>query len=224
MSAIGIDYRTSSGQLAFQDIEQKKIILSKCITEEHPEQKIEYNLVKNRESHFYADFQDIYNRSCAYCGTRVGIMDSQLFEIDHFICKAAYPKTSPGQIEAGKLNNLVFACRNCNRGKRDFNLKNNYGKLLNPDNNAIAKVFYRSEDYYIKIVDAYKNNQIVCQFYNQLNLGSELKRLDYLLLNMKELADSQANAYPDFSQKLKKLFSDLLQKRNALSYNLSSTH
>lgn len=221
MSAIGLDYRTTSGQLAFHNIKQKKANLTKCINKENPKRKIAYDLIKNRDLHFYEDFQNIYNGSCAYCGAKIGILDSQSFEIDHFICESSFSNSTSGRAEAGKVDNLVFACRSCNRGKRNFDLKNNYGMLLNPDNNAIAKVFYRSEDYYIKIADVYKNDRKVCQFYTQLNLGSELKRLDYLLLNMMELADSQSDVRPILSQKLKGYFYDLLRKRNASSYKLS---
>lgn len=224
MSAKRIDYRTTSGQLAYQNIEQKKAELTRNIHKEHSSQKIDYNSIKNRESHFYEDFCIIYNWSCAYCGARRGIIDSQLFEIDHYICQSAFPKSTEGRAKAGEVNNLVLACHDCNRRKSDFKLEGKYGILLNPDNNAIAKIFYRSDDYYIKVADEYKSDQIICQFYAQLNLGSELKRLDYLLLNVKELEDQQSKVDRIVSDKLDKIFSCLLKKRNASSYKLSTTN
>lgn len=224
MSTKRIDYRTTSGQLAYQNIEQKKAELTRNIHKEHSSQKIDYNSIKNRESHFYEDFCIIYNWSCAYCGARRGIIDSQLFEIDHYICQSAFPKSTEGRAKAGEVNNLVLACHDCNRRKSDFKLEGKYGILLNPDNNAIAKIFYRSDDYYIKVADEYKSNQIICQFYAQLNLGSELKRLDYLLLNVKELEDQQSKVDRIVSDKLDKIFSCLLKKRNASSYKLSTTN
>ena len=224
MSTKRIDYRTTSGQLAYQNIEQKKAELTRNIHKEHSSQKIDYNSIKNRESHFYEDFCIIYNWSCAYCGARRGIIDSQLFEIDHYICQSAFPKSTEGRAKAGEVNNLVLACHDCNRRKSDFKLEGKYGILLNPDNNAIAKIFYRSDDYYIKVADEYKSDQIICQFYAQLNLGSELKRLDYLLLNIKELEDQQSEVNCIVSDKLDKIFSYLLKKRNASSYKLSTTN
>ena len=224
MSTKRNDYRTSSGQLAYQNIEQKKAELTKNIHQKHSKQKIDYNLIKNRKSHFYEDFCTIYNWSCGYYGARSGIIDSQLFEIDHYICLSAFPESTEGRAKAGEVNNLVLACHDCNRGKSNFKLEGKYGILLNPDNNAIAKVFYRSDDYYIKVADEYKSDQIICQFYAHLNLGSELKRLDYLLLNVKELADQQSKVDCVASNKLYKIFSYLLQKRNASSYKLSTTN
>lgn len=210
--------------MAYQNIEQKKAELTRNIHKEHSNQKIDYNSIKNRKSHFYEDFCIIYNWSCAYCGARRGIIDSQLFEIDHYICQSAFPKSTEGRAKAGEVNNLVLACHDCNRRKSDFKLEGKYGILLNPDNNAIAKIFYRSDDYYIKVADEYKSDQIICQFYAQLNLGSELKRLDYLLLNVKELEDQQSKVDRIVSDKLDKIFSCLLKKRNASSYKLSTTN
>lgn len=135
-----------------------------------------------------------------------------------------FPKSTEGRAKAGEVNNLVLACHDCNRRKSDFKLEGKYGILLNPDNNAIAKIFYRSDDYYIKVADEYKSDQIICQFYAQLNLGSELKRLDYLLLNVKELEDQQSKVDCIVSDKLDKIFSWLLKKRNASSYKLSTTN
>ena len=53
-----------------------------------------------------------YNYQCVYCGTK-GTIDNPL-EIDHII-----PVIQGGKNE---INNLVCACRNCNRGKSDKRL------------------------------------------------------------------------------------------------------
>lgn len=47
MSTKRIDYRTISGQLAYQNIEQKKAELTRNIHKEHSNQKIDYNLIRN---------------------------------------------------------------------------------------------------------------------------------------------------------------------------------
>ena len=56
-----------------------------------------------------------------------------------------------------------------------------------PDDNSISQVFFREDDYYIKINEKYLNNLIILNFYNLLHLGSELKRLDYLLMKLRSL-------------------------------------
>lgn len=221
----GLDYRTPSGQLAYQDIKQKKTDLAKCIHKEHPRQKNEYNAVSDKSSRYYDDFCKIYNFRCAYCGVKVGIMDSQMFEIDHFQCESSYSKTTEGRSIAGKVDNLVFSCLNCNRGKKDFIIENRYVDLLNPDNNAITKVFYRSKDYHIEIRDKYKDDTVIRRFYFQLNLGSELKRLDFLLLSIDELIEQERQPWCDkiIHQKLESCFYILSKKRNTLSFKLSKT-
>lgn len=221
MFTIVADYRIPMGQKGFENIKQKKDALVETIYQEHPKQRIEYEAVRNKKSRIYTEFCNIYNYSCAYCGVKVGIMDAQLFEVDHFICESSYQRTTTGRAVAGKLSNLVLSCYNCNRRKGNFRLDGNDGQLLNPDNGAISKVFYRNEDFYIKIVDKYQTNQVICQFYKRLNLDSELKRLDYLLLNMKELAEEQKESNPQFSNSLKKSFSDLLYIRNMFSNELA---
>lgn len=220
MCAIGTDYRTSSGKLAYEDVRERKINLEQLIHQEHPRQKITYNAISNKLSSYYVEFCEIYNNRCAYCGVPVGIIDSQMFEIDHFKCESSYPSTTEGRSAAGKINNLVFSCRNCNRGKKDLIIENRYKKLLNPDDNSITRVFYRSEDYSIRIVDEYKDNRIICNFYKQLNLGSQLKRLDFLLLSLRDMAEDNF-VDSNFSQQLEVCFSLLLRKRNTLSYKLS---
>ena len=49
---------------------------------------------------------------------------------------------------------------------------------------GIKNTFIRDEQYYICINDEYKKNQCIKEFYNKLRLGSELHRLDYLLMNI----------------------------------------
>lgn len=55
---------------------------------------------------------------------------------------------------------------------------------MHPDNDSIKSVFSRDDDFYIKISDKYEDDNAVNAFYNQLGLGEEIRRLDYLLMNM----------------------------------------
>lgn len=55
---------------------------------------------------------------------------------------------------------------------------------LNPDGEKIKNVFIRDEQYYIRINDKFKHNTTIEEFYRKLHLGSELHRLDYLIMNI----------------------------------------
>lgn len=55
---------------------------------------------------------------------------------------------------------------------------------LYPDGQEIKNTFIRDEQYYICINDIYRENEIVKKFYDRIRLGSELHRLDYLLMNV----------------------------------------
>ena len=48
----------------------------------------------------------------------------------------------------------------------------------------IKNVFIRDDKYYIRINDEFKENTTIEGFYNKLCLGSELHRLDYLIMNI----------------------------------------
>jgi hypothetical protein len=43
------------------------------------------------------------------------------------------------------------------------------------------EVFTRSNDFTIQISDGFKENELVIDFYNKLQLGSFLRQLDYLI-------------------------------------------
>lgn len=47
--------------------------------------------------------------------------------------------------------------------------------------------FFRDDKYYIRIKDAYITDEVINNFYNQLQLDHETRRLDYLLINMQGL-------------------------------------
>ena len=82
---------------------------------------------------------------------------------------------------------MVLACYQCNRGKKDFVIKDEYVKHLCTDDGSIADVFYRDSKYYICINDKYTDDETVKKFYEQLHLEHQSRRLDYLIMNMRGL-------------------------------------
>ena len=58
---------------------------------------------------------------------------------------------------------------------------------MNTDKGEIAKIFYRDDNYYIRIQDDYIEDKTINEFYDQLQLEHQTRRLDYLLINMQGL-------------------------------------
>ncbi len=185
------DYR-STKLSKFDDIISRKKELEETLKKQNPRTQIMYNRVKDKKKDFMK-FAEVYNRKCAYCGVSIYIIDIHLFEVDHFICESSFPTTTEGRAEAGEISNLVLACHTCNRGKSDFLIKKSHQDILNPDNSSISRVFFRDENYYIKIHQKYITDPVVRDFYEKLVLGSEFRRLDYLLMEMRDLL-SQHNS------------------------------
>lgn len=175
------DYRNTKYCNLKNDIVSEKKSLGKRIQKEHPRVKIIYNQINKKGSEYNKKFRTIYNNKCAYCGITTDVISSELFEIDHFICEASF---NGDFIKAGGINNLVLSCRKCNLAKRDFKWSEEYSSMFNVDDGSIAKLFYRDEDYYIKIEKEYITDSVICSFYNKLKLNEEIRRLDFLLMNM----------------------------------------
>lgn len=177
------DYRNTEYCPILENVADKKKTLEKKITIAHPRQKIMYNKVRKRNTAFNKEFCDIYNCKCAYCGVSMDILPAMLFEVDHFVAETLFDD----KVEAGKIDNLVLACYQCNRNKKEFEMGEEYIEKLNTDAGQIANVFFRDNDYYIRISDAYIDDKTINRFYNQLQLMHQTRRLDYLLISMQGL-------------------------------------
>lgn len=212
---INNDYRNTINSPVLSDVADKKNNLEAKIRAEHPRANIMYNLIKDKQGDYFDIFSKIYNCKCAYCGVLIGITDVRLFEIDHFICESSFPCSTEGKSEAGKVSNLILACYSCNRGKGNLLIDEDYQKILNPDDNSIAQVFGRDQDYHIYIRQAYAENQSVVGFYKKLLLGNEFRRIDYLLMEMKDFIFTQHISNPVIADKLEQCLAALIMKRNA---------
>lgn len=208
------DYRNTTNCPVLVDVALNKHALETKIKEEHKRSKIMYELIHKKKDVYFDQFSKIYNNKCAYCGAEIGILDIRLFEIDHFVCVDSFPDNTAGRIEAGKVSNLVLACYSCNRGKGNLMIDEEHQKMLNPDDGSIAQVFDRDQDYYIRIRPDYVEDQTVVNFYKSLLLGSEFRRLDYLLLEIKNFISTQRTSNPTVAEKLGQCLGALIMKRN----------
>jgi 5-methylcytosine-specific restriction endonuclease McrA len=208
------DYRNTTNCPVLVDVALKKCALERKIQQDHKRAKIMYNFVHDKQDVYFEPFSEIYNCKCAYCGAWIGISDIRLFEVDHFICEDAFSKDTAGRSEAGKVSNLVLACYSCNRGKGKLMIDEDHQGTLNPDDGSIAQVFDRNEDYYICIRPDYAEDQVVVDFYQKLLLGSEFRRLDYLLLEIKNFISTQRTSNPTVAEKLEQCLGALMMKRN----------
>jgi len=208
------DYRNTDKCLSLIEVITKKDTLEQKIRNKHKRTKIMYNRVNDKQGDFFKEFGGIYNFKCAYCGASLKFTDSRLFEVDHYICETAFSDDTNGRAEAGKVQNLIFSCYSCNRGKGKLHIKNNYISLLNPDDNSISKVFNRDKDFYIKIQEEHTKDEFIQLFYEKLLLGSEFRRLDFLLLEMDKLVNQLQNSNKDLASKLEQCMSRLMEKKN----------
>lgn len=175
------DYRNTIYEVSKKDIINEKNALEDKIKKEHPKVKIIYNQINKKDGNYNKQFRNIYNNKCAYCGISTDVISSELFEIDHFICEISFNGDS---INSGKINNLVLSCKKCNRAKKDFIWNEIYSLKFNVDDESITELFYRDVDYSIKIEKEYITDNSIYNFYIKLKLNEEIRRLDFLLMNM----------------------------------------
>lgn len=175
------DYRNTIYEISKKNIINEKNALEDKIKKEHPKIKTIYNQINNKDGNYNKQFRNIYNNKCAYCGISTDVISSDLFEIDHFICEASFNGDS---MNAGKINNLVLSCKKCNRAKKDFIWDEIYSLKFNVDDESITELFYRDKDYSIKIEKEYITDNSIYSFYIKLKLNEEIRRLDFLLMNM----------------------------------------
>lgn len=128
------------------------------------------------------EFIKAYNGKCAYCGASIDLIKKTEFEIDHFLYEKA--PIFATKKDAGYMENLILSCHDCNHNKNSFWIEKEEMDTLNPDGEKIKNVFIRDDKYYIRINDEFKENTTIEGFYNKLCLGSELHRLDYLIMNI----------------------------------------
>ncbi len=177
-----MDYRRTKYCPVLVDIKEKKKKIEYLVKEEHPYAKDMHAYISDNSENFKVEFLKAYNMKCAYCGVSVDLIKKNEFEIDHFLYKKS--PIFKSKKDAGYIENLILACHDCNQNKGSFWIKEDCYDILYPDGQEIKNTFIRDEQYYICINDIYRENEIVKKFYDRIRLGSELHRLDYLLMNV----------------------------------------
>lgn len=210
------DYRNSKYCSKLSDLKQKKQKLVKAIKKAHPRQVDMHSVVSKNGSQEKKEFAKIYNYKCAYCGASIDILGHiSDFEIDHF----KYEKSFDSKAKAGSIDNLVLACRTCNRNKSSFNIDDSARDDLHPDEQNIIKNFLRNDSFYIMLSQNAKSKRNVRDFYKTLDLENETRRIDFLLINIigliKRLEKNNHDIY--IINKLKEIKDTLLQKRKFMS-------
>ena len=201
------DYKNTKYCSKLEKLAEKKKAVKERILIEHSRAEDMHTYVSKD---YKTDFLKAYNWKCAYCGVSIDIISIGMFEIDHFIPKSS-AQFNNSKAKAGYIENLVLSCQFCNRRKGNIELPTEDHDKINPDGTGICKSFIRDDEYYIKISDEFSNNKSVQAFYNGLNLGSSLHRIDYLLMNMRGLIEKVGTSSPAFGGL--SIAIDLLQKK-----------
>lgn len=208
------DYRRTKYCPLFGDITANKQSVVEEILKDHPQAQDVHTYISKNDEKYKTMFIKAYNGKCSYCGASLDLIPKRMFEIDHFIYEKS-PRFKTKK-EAGYIENLVLACQTCNRNKRSFAITNDSFDALFPDGEQITKSFIRDEMYYIKLTDESSNNTTIKAFYEQLELGSEMRRLDYLLMSLLGLQSKMDNN-SDIYLKMGQAVALLRSKRNIMS-------
>lgn len=208
-----MDYRRTKYCPMLVDVKEKKEKVEALVKAEHPYAQDMHTYISNNSEKFKLEFLKVYNGKCAYCGVSVDLIKKNDFEIDHFLYEKA-PKFKTKK-DAGYIENLVLACHDCNHNKSSFWIEESYFDKLYPDGEEIKNIFIRDEQYCICINELYTDDPYINDFYNKVRLGSELHRLDYLLMNIIGL-QKQCQENTELYSRLGKIKDTIIEKRNIM--------
>lgn len=178
------DFRRSDLSIECNTLQAKSSLIEE-IGQTHPSVSNFYNLV-SRNPQYKMRLAEVYGGRCAYCGVPIGVVPLDGCEIDHIICKND-GLASEALENIDGLENLALACHFCNTSKRAFRFYGDHLNLLSPDL-SLGTTFRRGALYKIEIAKEHKSNPVVEEFYERMKFGSNLRRLDYLLSSIEDLA------------------------------------
>lgn len=185
-----VDYRNTSFRVYDFNLGDKKSDLLNELLKNKPGITNIYNNIKNRDNVYNEKFRKIYNMKCVYCGTSIQVIESSRFEVDHVIPISVIKlRIGYSPVELNGIGNLVNSCQMCNRGKRNFLIEDSYLEILHPDKNKLNEIFYRDSDFSIQIIDKYAKDPLINAFYYKLKFHNELRRVDYLLMEMMDFCE-----------------------------------
>lgn len=210
------DYRRTKYCLSLDGIQERKDKVKENVLRDHPRAKDMHTYISNNKDKYKLEFMKAYHFKCAYCGVSVALIPKAMFEIDHFINKESERFATKNKKDAGTIGNLVLACHDCNHSKNDFAITEANEDDLNPDKENIMKYLCRDNMFYIMTTDAGKQKQSITEFYDKLHLGSEIHRIDYLVMSMIGLQKALKVRGVDCTE-LSYAISLLKEKRNIMS-------
>lgn len=205
------DYRVTNYCPQFENLKTKKTSVTDEVRRVYPRAIDMHTYIRNNDLPYKVLFIKAYNYKCAYCGTSLDIICKEMFEIDHFI----YEKSFSTKAKAGYIENLVLACHTCNHRKSSLPIPTDRRTLLYPDDEGFRSVFVRDANYYIRINEEYAKDTTVKAFYEQLGLEDEIRRLDFLLMNMIGFQRKLTNN-PVLYTKFGQAIDQLRRKRNTV--------
>ena len=179
------DYRNTEFCPQLGNIEERKDHVVAMVKADHPGAWDMHRYISENKAPYKIAFIQAYNGKCAYCGVPLDIIPKDSFEIDHFIYKE--DSRFKTKAAAGYIGNLVLACHKCNHAKSSFSIPDESHEYLHPDKPGIMDTFIRDDDFYIRVAPAKCTDVTTNCFYNQLDLGAEVHRLDFLLTSMRGL-------------------------------------
>ena len=196
------DYRNTKYCPELENLAEKKNKVVKMVKEQHPLAIDMHSYISKNDKPFKRKFMEAYNYKCAYCGVSISIIPKEMFEIDHYI----YEKSAVfggKKANAGYIENLLLSCHYCNHKKSSYEFLVEDRQYLYPDAYEIKDTFERDDMYYIQMTETFNENETVKNFYEQIKLGSEIHRIDFLLMNMIGLLnklDNTSEVYRDLGK------------------------
>lgn len=188
------DYRNTSYKTYDFTLNDKKEVFMSKFREVHERAWNVYSNIKSRQCSFNRTFKAIYHDKCVYCGINTHVIELSRFEIDHFIPQTILKKNlGYDKKDINGIYNLVNSCSMCNRKKSGFITDDVNFRLLHPDNEHLKRIFSRLEDFSIVIKEDYTKNVEVAKFYESLSLDNQIRRLDFLIMEMKDFCEQYPN-------------------------------
>ncbi len=207
------DYRNTRYCPALKAVKAGKRNVEECIKKDYPRAVDMHAYISVNNRPYKKAFMAAYNYKCAYCGISTDLIRKDAFEIDHYLYEKS--KRFASKKAAGYMDNLVLACHDCNHKKSSCEISEENHDRLYPDGEEIKDTFYRDDLYYIRISEGASDNQQVVDFYNQLQMGSEIHRLDYLLMSLIGLQRKQEGNAEIYTE-IGKIIDALKKKRNIM--------
>ena len=149
--------------------------LKQSILKRHPRLKNFYKFFNERERLFYKSrFMVIFSNRCCYCGVSfLRVLNGSNVQIDHIYSKSNNDKS----FDINAIENLAPSCNVCNSRKSNIVKTKSFAKKISPY--TLSGVFERTNDFSIRVSNAFVHDKDIVSFYNALNLASEFYRLSY---------------------------------------------